>query len=45
MIIFYILIIGINLLGGAAGYAEAEFIFNSCKIMVMIGFFILSILE
>lgn len=43
VIIFYILIIGINLLGGAAGYAEAEFIFNSCKIMMMIGFFILGI--
>ncbi|CCK69173.1 amino acid transporter AGP1 KNAG_0C00590 [Huiozyma naganishii CBS 8797] len=44
VIIFYVFILGINILGGARGYAEAEFIFNSCKILMMIGFFILGII-
>ncbi|CCD25757.1 amino acid permease NDAI_0F04390 [Naumovozyma dairenensis CBS 421] len=44
VIIFYVLILAINIVGGAAGYAEAEFIFNSCKILMMIGFFILGII-
>lgn len=40
--IFYVLIIVINTFG-ARGYAEAEFFFNCCKILMMIGFFILGI--
>ena len=44
VIIFYVLIVCINVLGGAAGYAEAEFFFNSCKILMMTGFFILGII-
>lgn len=43
VIIFYVLIVAINVFGGAAGYAEAEFFFNTCKILMMIGFFILGI--
>ncbi|KAL3230433.1 High-affinity glutamine permease [Nakaseomyces bracarensis] len=42
VVIFYVLIIAINTFG-ARGYAEAEFFFNCCKIMMMIGFFILGI--
>ncbi|AGO10817.1 AaceriAFR698Cp [[Ashbya] aceris (nom. inval.)] len=41
--IFYVLIITINFFG-ARGYAEAEFFFNSCKVLMMIGFFIVGIL-
>ncbi|KAL3234268.1 High-affinity glutamine permease [Nakaseomyces bracarensis] len=41
--IFYVLIIAINVFG-ARGYAEAEFFFNCCKILMMIGFFILGII-
>ncbi|KAK5779618.1 hypothetical protein RI543_003510 [Arxiozyma heterogenica] len=44
VVIFYVLIVGINLLGGAAGYAEAEFFFNTCKCLMMAGFFILGII-
>lgn len=44
VVIFYILIVAINLLGGAAGYAEAEFFFNTCKCLMMAGFFILGII-
>ncbi|CCD22222.1 amino acid permease NDAI_0A00640 [Naumovozyma dairenensis CBS 421] len=44
VVIFYVLIILINVLGGAAGYAEAEFFFNSCKILMLLGFFILGII-
>ncbi|GMM56649.1 amino acid transporter [Maudiozyma humilis] len=44
VIIFYVLIVAINVVGGAAGYAEAEFFFNSCKILMMAGFFILGII-
>ncbi|CCF57699.1 hypothetical protein KAFR_0D00520 [Kazachstania africana CBS 2517] len=42
--IFYLLIIAINLFGGARGYAEAEFFFNLCKILMIAGFFILGII-
>ena len=38
--IFYVLIVCINIFG-AQGYAEAEFFFNSCKILMITGFFIL----
>ena len=44
VVIFYVLIVSINLLGGAAGYAEAEFFFNTCKCLMMAGFFILGII-
>ncbi|QLG70129.1 hypothetical protein HG535_0A00680 [Zygotorulaspora mrakii] len=43
VVIFYVLIIVINVFG-ARGYAEAEFFFNCCKILMMIGFFILGII-
>ncbi|CCE62144.1 hypothetical protein TPHA_0B04750 [Tetrapisispora phaffii CBS 4417] len=43
VIIFYVLIISINVFG-ARGYAEAEFFFNVCKVLMMIGFFILGII-
>lgn len=43
VVIFYVLIITINVFG-ARGYAEAEFFFNCCKILMMIGFFILGII-
>ena len=43
VLIFYILIIGINTFG-ARGYAEAEFFFNSCKVLMITGFFILGII-
>lgn len=41
--IFYCLIIFINLCG-SAGYAEADFFFNTCKVLMFIGFFILGII-
>lgn len=41
--IFYVLIVGINFFG-ARGYAEAEFFFNTCKILMITGFFILGII-
>lgn len=40
--IFYVLIIVINLFG-SAGYAEADFIFNTCKVLMFAGFYILGI--
>lgn len=43
VMIFYILIIVINVFG-ARGYAEAEFFFNTCKILMISGFFILGII-
>ena len=43
VIIFYVLVITINIFG-ARGYAEAEFFFNCCKILMMTGFFILGII-
>lgn len=43
VVIFYVLIIAINVLGGAAGYAEAEFFFNTCKVLMLSGFFIVAI--
>lgn len=43
VVIFYFLIIVINVFG-ARGYAEAEFFFNCCKVLMMIGFFILGII-
>ncbi|CCH58312.1 hypothetical protein TBLA_0A05190 [Henningerozyma blattae CBS 6284] len=42
VVIFYVLILLINFFG-AKGYAEAEFFFNCCKVMMMIGFFIMAI--
>ncbi|CCF57697.1 hypothetical protein KAFR_0D00500 [Kazachstania africana CBS 2517] len=44
VLIFYLLMIGINIFGGARGYAEAEFFCNVCKILMMTGFFILGII-
>ncbi|AET37314.1 amino acid permease Ecym_1056 [Eremothecium cymbalariae DBVPG len=41
--VFYLLIIVINFFG-ARGYAEAEFFFNTCKVLMIIGFFIVGIL-
>ncbi|SCU99001.1 LAME_0G01398g1_1 [Lachancea meyersii CBS 8951] len=41
--IFYVLTILVNLFG-ARGYAEAEFFFNSCKVLMITGFFILGII-
>ena len=43
VVIFYVIIIAINTFG-ARGYAEAEFFFNVCKVLMMIGFFILGII-
>ncbi|EDO19124.1 hypothetical protein Kpol_2000p92 [Vanderwaltozyma polyspora DSM 70294] len=43
VVIFYVLIIAINTFG-ARGYAEAEFFFNCCKVLMMTGFFILGII-
>lgn len=40
--VFYIIICMVNFLG-AKGYVEAEFIFNSLKLMMIIGFIILGI--
>lgn len=40
--IFYVVIIAINMMG-SAGYAEADFIFNVCKVLMFIGFYILGI--
>ncbi|CCH58311.1 hypothetical protein TBLA_0A05180 [Henningerozyma blattae CBS 6284] len=42
VVIFYVLILLINFFG-AKGYAEAEFIFNTCKVLMICGFFILAI--
>lgn len=42
-VIFYVMIIGINMCG-SAGYAEADFFFNTCKILMFAGFFILGII-
>lgn len=41
--IFYVLTIAINVFG-ARGYAEAEFFFNTCKVLMITGFFILGII-
>lgn len=43
VVIFYFLIIVINVFG-ARGYAEAEFFFNCCKVLMIAGFFILGII-
>lgn len=43
VVIFYLLIVVINVFG-ARGYAEAEFFFNCCKVLMMTGFFILGII-
>ncbi|KAM3161419.1 General amino acid permease AGP1 [Lachancea thermotolerans] len=43
VVIFYVVLIVINFIG-AAGYAEAEFFFNTCKVLMLIGFFILGII-
>ncbi|CCE91540.1 amino acid transporter AGP1 TDEL_0C06510 [Torulaspora delbrueckii] len=43
VVIFYFLIIVINVFG-ARGYAEAEFFFNCCKVLMITGFFILGII-
>ncbi|CCH41254.1 Leu/Val/Ile amino-acid permease [Wickerhamomyces ciferrii] len=41
--IFYVLIVVINLIG-SSGYGEAEFLFNCAKVLMLIGFTILSII-
>lgn len=41
--IFYVIIVVINF-AGSAGYGEAEFFFNSCKTLMLIGFTILCII-
>ncbi|SCW03036.1 LAFE_0G01530g1_1 [Lachancea fermentati] len=41
--IFYTLIVAINFCG-SKGYAEADFFFNSCKVLMITGFFILGII-
>ncbi|KAL6941699.1 hypothetical protein ACO0RG_002836 [Hanseniaspora osmophila] len=41
--IFYFLVLGISIFG-AKGYAEAEFVFNVCKITMLLGFIILGIM-
>ncbi|KAL6945000.1 hypothetical protein ACO0QE_002443 [Hanseniaspora vineae] len=41
--VFYFLVLGISIFG-AKGYAEAEFIFNLCKITMLLGFIILGII-
>lgn len=41
--VVFVFVIVINLFG-SRGYAEAEFIFNSCKILMVIGFVILAII-
>lgn len=43
VVIFYVLIVVINIFG-ARGYAEAEFFFNCCKVLMITGFFILGII-
>ncbi|CCF58061.1 hypothetical protein KAFR_0D04130 [Kazachstania africana CBS 2517] len=43
VVIFYVLIILINVFG-AKGYAEADFFFNTCKVLMITGFFILAII-
>ncbi|QNG15643.1 uncharacterized protein GWK60_K05599 [Nakaseomyces glabratus] len=43
VVIFYVVIIFIQIFG-ARGYAEAEFFFNCCKILMIIGFYILGII-
>ncbi|AJU73742.1 Gnp1p [Saccharomyces cerevisiae YJM689] len=43
VVIFYVLIVVINVFG-AKGYAEADFFFNCCKILMIVGFFILAII-
>lgn len=43
VLFFYLLIIGINFFG-ALGYAEAEFFFNTCKVVMIVIFFIVGIL-
>ncbi|CDO92726.1 unnamed protein product [Kluyveromyces dobzhanskii CBS 2104] len=42
-VIFYVVIIVINMCG-SAGYAEADFFFNTCKVLMFAGFFILGII-
>lgn len=43
VVIFYVLTVLVNLFG-ARGYAEAEFFFNTCKVLMITGFFILGII-
>ncbi|SCU95645.1 LAFA_0G01420g1_1 [Lachancea sp. 'fantastica'] len=43
VVIFYVLLVSINFIG-SSGYAEAEFFFNSCKVLMIAGFFILGII-
>ncbi|SCU99011.1 LAME_0G01442g1_1 [Lachancea meyersii CBS 8951] len=43
VVIFYVVLISINFIG-SAGYAEAEFFFNTCKVLMIAGFFILGII-
>ncbi|SCU95195.1 LAMI_0F01442g1_1 [Lachancea mirantina] len=43
VVIFYVFLVVVNFIG-SAGYAEAEFFFNSCKVLMITGFFILGII-
>ncbi|CEP64313.1 amino acid permease LALA0_S11e01288g [Lachancea lanzarotensis] len=43
VVIFYVVLVSINFIG-SAGYAEAEFFFNTCKVLMIAGFFILGII-
>ncbi|SCW03037.1 LAFE_0G01552g1_1 [Lachancea fermentati] len=43
VVIFYVVLVTVNFIG-SAGYAEAEFFFNTCKVLMIIGFFILGII-
>ncbi|EDO16998.1 hypothetical protein Kpol_1065p13 [Vanderwaltozyma polyspora DSM 70294] len=43
VMIFYVFLVAIHLVGGIRAYGETEFLFNSCKILMVIGFIILSI--
>ncbi|KAH3899578.1 related to General amino acid permease AGP1 [Saccharomycodes ludwigii] len=42
VVIFYVFVISINMIG-TKGFAEADFIFNVCKVLFMIGFYIMGI--
>ncbi|SCV02984.1 LANO_0G01442g1_1 [Lachancea nothofagi CBS 11611] len=43
VVIFYVFLVAVNFVG-SAGYAEAEFFFNTCKVLMIAGFFILGII-
>ncbi|KAH7580864.1 Amino acid permeases signature [Nakaseomyces glabratus] len=43
IVIFYVFLLCIHLFGGVIAYGETEFLFNLCKILMVIGFIIMSI--